>query len=68
MQNKLSKHVTGFRKSHGTQHSLINMLEKWKYVLDKAEDICVLFMVVSKTFDTMNHDFFMGKIKSLRIF
>ena len=30
MQNKLSKYVTGFRKSHGTQHSLMIMLEKWK--------------------------------------
>ena len=30
MQDKLSKHKTGFRKSHGTQHSLMTMLEKWK--------------------------------------
>ena len=30
MQDKLSKHITGFRKSHGTQHSLMTMLEKWK--------------------------------------
>ena len=30
MENKISKCVTGFRKSHGTQHSLIAMLEKWK--------------------------------------
>ena len=30
MENKLSKCVTGFRKSHGTQHSLIAMIEKWK--------------------------------------
>ena len=28
MENKISKCVTGFRKSHGTQHSLIAMLEK----------------------------------------
>ena len=28
MENKISKCVTGFRKSHGTQHSLIVMLEK----------------------------------------
>ena len=30
MQDKLSKDITGFRKSHGTQHSLMTMLEKWK--------------------------------------
>ena len=35
MENKISKCVTGFRKSHGTQHSLIVMLEKWKKALDK---------------------------------
>ena len=28
MEKKISKCVTGFRKSHGTQHSLIAMLEK----------------------------------------
>ena len=40
MQDKLSKHITGFRKSHGTQHSLMTMLEQWKSVLDKGENIC----------------------------
>ena len=30
MKNKISKYLTGFRKSHGTRYSLIVMLEKWK--------------------------------------
>ena len=30
MENKISKYVTGFRKSHGTQHSLVAMLKKLK--------------------------------------
>ena len=30
MENKLSKYITGFRKSHGTQHSLITMLKNRK--------------------------------------
>ena len=30
MQDKLSKQITRFRKSHGTQHSLMTLLEKWK--------------------------------------
>ena len=29
MESKISKCVMGFRKSHGKQHSLIAMLEKW---------------------------------------
>ena len=52
MENKISKCVTGFRKSHGTQHSLIVMLEKWKIALDKEENISAIFMDLSKTFDT----------------
>ena len=30
MKDKLSKCLTGFRKSHGTQHLLLTMLEKWE--------------------------------------
>ena len=44
MQDNLSKHIIGFRKSHGTQHSLMTMQEKWESALDKGENICVLFM------------------------
>ena len=43
MENKLSKYITGFRKSYRTQHSLMIIFEKWKNVLDKGEYICVLF-------------------------
>ena len=64
MQDKLSKYITGFRKSHGTQHSLKSMLEKWKSVLDKGEDICVLFMDLSKVVDTTNHDLLQAKSKA----
>ena len=45
MREKLSKHSTGFRKSHGTQYSLINMLEKWKSALGKIENICVYLWI-----------------------
>ena len=47
-KNKILKCVTGFRKSHGTQHSLIVMLEKWKKVMDKEENISAIFMDLSK--------------------
>ena len=30
MRDKLNKSITGFRKSHGTQHSIVVTLEKWK--------------------------------------
>ena len=47
MGDKLSKYITGFRKAHETQHSLITMLEKWKGVSDKGEYVCCLFMYKS---------------------
>ena len=64
MENKISKCVTGFRKSHGTQHSLIVMLEKWKKALDKEENMSAIFMDLSKAFDTINHDLLLAKLKA----
>ena len=40
------------------------MLEKWKSFLDKGENICVLFMDLSKAFDTVNHDVLLAKLKA----
>ena len=37
MKDKLSKCLTGFKKSHGTQHLLVTMLEIWKKAVDKGE-------------------------------
>ena len=30
MKDKFAKCLTGLRRSHGTQHSLLTVLEKWK--------------------------------------
>ena len=62
MQDKLSKCITGFRKSHGTQYSLMTMLEKWKSALDKGQNICVLLIDLSKAFDTINHHLLLAKL------
>ena len=64
MKNTISKCVTGFRKSHGTQHSLIFMLEKWKKALDKEENMLAIFVDFSTVFDTINHDPLLTKLKA----
>ena len=64
MENKTSKCVTGLMKSHGIQHSLIAMLEKWKKALDKEENMSAIFMDHSKAFDTINHGLLLAKEKA----
>ena len=39
MSDKFSKHQTGFRKSHNTQHGLLNMTENRKSNLNKRNKI-----------------------------
>ena len=62
-KNKLSRQLTGFRKSHSTQHCLSCMLEIWKKVLDKRGYICAIFMDLSEAFDTLNHDLLIPKLR-----
>ena len=64
MEDKISNYVTGFRKSHGTQHSLVIMLERWKQAIDKGEYISVMYMDLSKAFDTINHDLLLAKLRA----
>ena len=64
METKIPKCVTDFRKSHGTQHSLIVMLEKWKKALDKEENMSAIFMDLSKAFDTIDHGLLLTKLKA----
>ena len=62
MENKISKWVTAFRISHCTQHSLIVVLEKWKKVFDKEENMSAIFIDFWKVFDTTNHGLLLAKL------
>ena len=64
IKNRISKCVTDFKKSHGTQHSLIVMLEEWKNALDKEENLSAIFMDLLKAFDTINYDLLLTKLKA----
>ena len=64
MEGKLSKCLTDFRKSHGTQNSLLTMLGKWKRGIDNGSCASALFMDLLKAFDTINHDLNLAKLKA----
>ena len=60
----LSKVLPGFRKNHNTQHSLLKMLQHFQKALGKGNSVSAIFMDLSKTFDTLNHDLLISKLES----
>ena len=48
MKDELSNILTGFRKGHSTQHSLLIMIEKWKRVLDENMNVGAIFMILQR--------------------
>ena len=64
MEDKFAKCLTAFRKSHGTQHLLLTMLEKQKRGIYKGSYVSALFMDLSKAFNTINHDLMLAKLKA----
>ena len=64
MQPKLSKHLCGFRKSHGVQHALLNMIRNWQKCLNNSEKIGAVLMDLSKAFDCLPHDLLIAKLQA----
>ena len=64
MENKFSPYLCCFRKSHNAQYSLLKMTGNCKNHLDNDEKVEVIFMDLSKAFDTINHSFLQSKLKA----
>ena len=64
MDDKLTKCLKDFRKSYGTQQSLLTMLEKWKRGIDNEAYVSALFIDISKGFDTISHGLMLVKLRA----
>ena len=54
----------GYRKGYNPQHVLITLIEKWKKSLDDKEYSGVVFMDLSKAFETINHNLLIAKLNA----
>ena len=53
----------GFRKSHSTTNTLINIVERLRESLDKGEFACGVFVDLQKAFDTVDHKILLAKLE-----
>ena len=54
--NLLNEGQWGFRKQRSTILALLNMTEKWRYLLDNNHHVGILFLDYRKAFDSVNHE------------
>ena len=50
MENKFSKYLTGFRKNHNTQNSLLRIIGSWKAKLNNESKVGVTIIGLIKSF------------------
>ena len=65
LNNLLFPFQSGFRPTHSTQTLLLHCLDNWYKALDNKQFIGVVFLDISKAFDTVNHDLLLFKLTKL---
>ena len=53
----------GFRKTHSTNHALVEITEAVRQALDNKKIACRIFVDLQKAFDTVNHDILVAKLE-----
>ena len=60
--NQIYSRQFGFRKSHSTVHTLINIVESIRESPDNGEFACGVFVGLQKAFDTVDHEILLLKL------
>ena len=55
MEPKLPKYLAGFRRNHNTQHAFLRMIESWRALQNKGQNVGAIIMDLFKAFGTLNH-------------
>ena len=53
----------GFRRSHSTNHALVEITENIRKALDNKEFTAAVFVDLQKAFDTVNHEIILAKLE-----
>ena len=65
--NIIVKQQSGFRKCHSTETALLHMTDQYLLNVDKGILNGVLFLDLKKTFDSVDHQILISKLKIYRI-
>ena len=61
--NLFYEHQYGFREQHSTEHASLELIDQVLHDLDKKKNPVVVYMDLSKAFDTLDHKILLHKLK-----